>query len=90
MDHRSPPVSLWDHEPERARPTMVARPALVSEQDQTPVLPGPGPGSEPSGLSMDVLTLLRLVVRHWRVTAPALLLTLVGLVALLQAASPTY
>ncbi len=39
---------------------------------------------------MDVLSLLRLVGRHWRVTAPALLLTLLGLVAALQLSSPTY
>jgi hypothetical protein len=39
---------------------------------------------------MDVLSLLRLVARHWRVTAPALVLTLVGLVAALQLSSPTY
>jgi hypothetical protein len=39
---------------------------------------------------MDVLSLLRLVVRHWRVTAPAALLTVIGLVAAFQFSSPTY
>jgi hypothetical protein len=39
---------------------------------------------------MDVLSLLQLLVRHWRVTAPAAVLTLLGLVAALQLSSPTY
>ncbi|MGH2393080.1 MAG: hypothetical protein ACRDGH_06230, partial [Candidatus Limnocylindria bacterium] len=39
---------------------------------------------------MDVLSLLRLLGRHWRVTAPAALLTVLGLVAALQFSSPTY
>jgi capsular polysaccharide biosynthesis protein len=41
-------------------------------------------------VSMDVLSLLRLLARHWRVTAPAALLTLVGLVAVFKVSSPTY
>ena len=39
---------------------------------------------------MDVLSLLRLLVRHWRVTAPAALLTIVGVGVALQVSSPTY
>ncbi len=39
---------------------------------------------------MDVLSVLRLLFRHWRVTAPAALLTLLGLVAAFQFSSPTY
>jgi hypothetical protein len=39
---------------------------------------------------MDVLSLLRLTVRRWRVTAPAALLTLLALVAAVQVSSPTY
>jgi hypothetical protein len=39
---------------------------------------------------MDVLSLLRLVVAHWRVTAPAALLTVIGLVGAFQFSSPTY
>jgi hypothetical protein len=39
---------------------------------------------------MDVLSLLRLLGRHWRVTAPAALLTLVGLVAAFNVSAPTY
>jgi hypothetical protein len=39
---------------------------------------------------MDVLSLLRLIARHWRVAAPAALLTLVGLVVVFQVSAPTY
>jgi hypothetical protein len=39
---------------------------------------------------MDVLSVLRLLGRHWRVTAPVALLTLLGLVAAFQFSSPTY
>jgi hypothetical protein len=46
--------------------------------------------SPSSGVSMDVLSILRLVVRHWRVTAPAALLTLVGVGAVFKSSSPTY
>jgi hypothetical protein len=45
---------------------------------------------ESSGVSMDVLSLLKLLFRHWRVTAPAAVLTLLGLVTALQLSSPTY
>jgi hypothetical protein len=39
---------------------------------------------------MDVLSLMRLLGRHWRVTAPAVLLTLLALVAAFRVSSPTY
>jgi hypothetical protein len=39
---------------------------------------------------MDVLSLLRLLTRHWRVTLPAALLTLVGIGAAFKVSSPTY
>jgi hypothetical protein len=39
---------------------------------------------------MDVLSLLRLLVRHWRVTVPAALLTLLGVVAVVKVSAPTY
>jgi hypothetical protein len=41
-------------------------------------------------VSMDVLSLLRLLAKHWRVTAPAALLTLVGLVGVVKVSAPTY
>lgn len=39
---------------------------------------------------MDLLSLLRLMVRHWRVTVPVALLTLIGVVGALNVSSPTY
>ena len=39
---------------------------------------------------MDVLSLLRLLTRHWRWTLPAALLTLVGIGAAFKVSSPTY
>jgi hypothetical protein len=39
---------------------------------------------------MDLLSLLRLFIRHWRVTAPAALLTVIGLVVAVQSSSPTF
>jgi hypothetical protein len=51
---------------------------------------GSVPKTHRSAVSMDMLSLLRLLGRHWRVTAPAALLTLLGLVAALQVSSPTY
>jgi hypothetical protein len=46
--------------------------------------------SERSGVSMDLLSLFRLIVRHWRVTLPIALLTLIGLVGAFRVSSPTY
>jgi hypothetical protein len=39
---------------------------------------------------MDVLSILRLLIRHWRVTAPAALLTVILVGAALRSSSPTY
>jgi capsular polysaccharide biosynthesis protein len=39
---------------------------------------------------MDVLSLIRLLARHWWVTVPAALLTLVGVAAAFKVSSPTY
>jgi hypothetical protein len=69
---------------------VTGRPAPVPEHEEPTAPASSEPENPPSGVSMDVLSLLRLVARHWRVTAPALVLTLVGLVAALQLSSPTY
>jgi hypothetical protein len=53
-------------------------------------LSGSNPKNDSPVVSMDVLSLLRLLARHWRVTAPALLLTLVCVVAALKVSAPTY
>ena len=71
---------------------MNARPEPVSGETQSEPTPLPSAArtSEPSGVSMDVLSLLRLFVRHWRVTAPAAVLTVLALVAAVLLSSPTY
>jgi hypothetical protein len=43
-----------------------------------------------SGVSMDVLSVLRLIARHWRVTAPAALFTLILIGVAFRSSSPTY
>jgi hypothetical protein len=43
-----------------------------------------------SGVSMDVVTVLRLLTRHWRVTVPAALLTVLLVGAAFRSSSPTY
>jgi hypothetical protein len=65
---------------------------LVASPDKQEKMAPPGSNSKthPLAVSMDVLSLLRLIGRHWRVTVPAALLTLLGLVAALQVSSPTY
>ena len=43
-----------------------------------------------SGVSMDVVSVLRLLTRHWRVTVPAALLTVLLIGAAFRSSSPTY
>jgi hypothetical protein len=43
-----------------------------------------------SGVTMDVLSVLRLLARHWRVTAPAALLTVLLIGVAFRSSSPTY
>jgi hypothetical protein len=43
-----------------------------------------------SGVTMDVLSVLRLLTRHWRVTAPAALVTVLLIGAAFRSSSPTY
>jgi hypothetical protein len=65
---------------------LVASPS--KQENMAP--PGSDSKTHPLAVSMDVLSLLRLIGRHWRVTAPAALLTLLALVAALRVSSPTY
>jgi hypothetical protein len=46
--------------------------------------------SESSAVSMDLMSLVRLMVRHWRVTGPAAAVTFLLVVAALVLSSPTY
>src|SRR5690606_3253571 len=48
------------------------------------------PPSAPPAVTMDLLSLVRMVVRQWRVTMVGGLLTLAGLVGVVQLSSPTY
>src|SRR5919106_31556 len=81
---------LWNHQADRGGRQMTARPEPVSEQKQPVSQSSSVSKREPSGVSMDVLSLFRLIARQWRVTVPAALLTLTGLVGALQLSSPTY
>jgi hypothetical protein len=47
-------------------------------------------GGQTSGVSMDVLSLVRLVARHWRVTIPAGLLAVIVALATFRLSPPTY
>src|SRR5262245_41632805 len=69
---------------------MIVRPASASEPKEALPRSRPISKSEPRGISMDVLSILRLLVRRWRVTAPAALFTFLLLVAALLSSSPTY
>jgi hypothetical protein len=69
---------------------MNARPAPGPGQNDPTPFPGAPPPSESRGVSMDVLSLLRLFVRHWRLTAPAAALTALGLIAAVMLSSPSY
>ena len=53
------------------------------------MMPEP-PSHEKPGLSMDILSVLGMVVRHWRVTVPAVLLTIAGVVAAVVLSPPVY
>src|SRR5262245_10242430 len=48
------------------------------------------PGNPPSGVSMDLMSLVRLMARHWRVTIPAAVLTVMLVVAAFMLKSPSY
>jgi hypothetical protein len=48
------------------------------------------PSHETSGLSMDIVSVLRMVGRHWRVTVPAVLLTIAGVVGAVVLSPPVY
>jgi hypothetical protein len=69
---------------------MTARPVPVSEQKEPIVLSNSASKSERPVVSMDLLSLFRLIVRHWRVTLPIAVLTLIGLVGAFRVSSPTY
>ena len=60
---------------------MTASPAPKSHQKEAMSLTNRDPNSESPGVSMDLMSLARLMARHWRVTAPAAAVTLMLVVA---------
>jgi hypothetical protein len=69
---------------------MTPSTAPTSKQKEAMSLTNRDPSSESSGVSMDLMSLVRLMVRHWRVTGPAAALTLLLAVAAFMLASPSY
>lgn len=69
---------------------MTASPAPMSHQKEAMSLTNRDPSNESSGVSMDLMSLVRLMARHWRVTGPAAAATLLLVVAALVLSSPTY
>ncbi len=73
---------------------MNAHPAPVIEADETTDRtrsdPAAAAGRSPLELSMDVLSVLRLLGRHWRATVPAVILTILGVVAAIVLSPPIY
>jgi hypothetical protein len=59
-------------------------------QEEAMSATNPDPGSESSGVSMDLMSLVRLIARHWRVTVPAAVLTFMLVVAAFMLKSPSY
>lgn len=83
---------MWDHELDRGGAQVTARSAPVAGERDPLAGAGPGPGStaEVPELSMDLLTLLRITVRNWFATVPALLLTVLVLLVVVVRTDPTY
>jgi hypothetical protein len=69
---------------------MTASPAPTSHQKEAMSLTNGDPSSQSSAVSMDLMSLVRLMVRHWRVTGPSAAITLLLVVAAFMLASPTY
>lgn len=61
-----------------------------SDQPDPVARPSAAPDSGSWGIPLDLLSLLRLLARQWRVTGPAVLVTLLGVFVALQHASPSY
>jgi hypothetical protein len=69
---------------------MTPSPASDFDPREEMAVKNPGSRSETPGVSMDIMSLLRLMGRHWRVTVPAGVATLILVVAALVLSSPTY
>jgi hypothetical protein len=69
---------------------MTQPPAPTSDPKEPMSATNRDPSSEASRVSMDLMSLVRLMVRHWRVTGPAAAATLALVVAAFVTSSPTY
>jgi hypothetical protein len=69
---------------------MTSSPEPTSDPKEAMSATNRDPSTESSRVSMDLMSLVRLVVRHWRVTGPAAAATLVLVVAAFVMSSPTY
>jgi hypothetical protein len=69
---------------------MTPFPAPTSHPKEAMSATNRDPSSESSGASMDLMSLVRLTVRHWRVTGPAAAATLLLVVAAFVLSSPSY
>jgi len=69
---------------------MNPTPDSDSHQEEAMSATNPDTGSESSGVSMDLMSLVRLIARHWRVTVPAAVLTFMLVVAAFMLKSPSY
>jgi hypothetical protein len=69
---------------------MNPTPDSDSPQEEEMSATNPDPDSESSGVSMDLMSLVRLMARHWRVTVPAAVLTFMLVVAAFMLKSPSY
>jgi hypothetical protein len=69
---------------------MTPIPDSDSPEEEAMSATKPDPGDQSSGVSMDLMSLVRLVARHWRVTVPAAVLTFMLVVAAFTLKSPSY
>jgi capsular polysaccharide biosynthesis protein len=69
---------------------MPADHAPTVEQAELNAHSNPVAESAASGVSMDLSSLVQMLVRRWRVAVPASLLTLLGVMAVAQLSPPTY
>jgi hypothetical protein len=69
---------------------MTPAPDSMSHQEEAMSETNQDPGSQSSGVSMDLMSLMRLMARHWRVTVPAAVFTLVAVVGAFVLKSPSY
>src|SRR5262245_54898459 len=69
---------------------MTPIPDSDSPQEDAMSVTNNDPGSEAAGMSMDLMSLVRLMWRHWRITVPAAVLTIVLVVAAFMLKSPSY